>query len=473
MRTASALATLALACALIACERAVPPAAPSWASTPTATATTGDVPPPIDAAPLTPQVAPGAAPASPPQPAHRTVLFVGKLLDVKTGKVATDQAITIEGDKIVAVTGRAQTKTEGATVIDLPKATALPGLVDAHVHLTLDLKLLSYPGLGVSLPREALFGARNARVTLEAGFTSVRNLGAHGYADVALKQAIDDGDVPGPRMDVSGPALSITGGHCDPDNLLSFDRHSDQPSGVADGVEQVQHKVREVIRFGATVIKVCATGGVLSKGDDPQASQYSLEELKAIVADAHRLGRRVAAHAHGAQGIRFSVEAGVDSIEHGTYMDDATVAAMKAKGTYLVPTLTTFDWVATHNKDLPPWAQAKAIQVHDTALKNVERAIKSGVKVALGTDAGAYPHGMNGRELGFEVKLGMTPLQAIQSGTLNSAALLGWSNLVGTLEPGKLADIIAVDGDPLTDVSTFEHVRFVMKGGTVYKNEYH
>jgi imidazolonepropionase-like amidohydrolase len=461
-----------LACALVGCERAAAPAATVSSPAPTAALARVDLSAvPTDASPTVPQVAASAATAS-PQPQRRTVLFVGKLLDVKTGRVATDQAILIEGDKIVAVTGRAQARTEGATVIDLPKATALPGLVDAHVHLTLDLKLLGYAGLGVSLPREALFGARNAKATLEAGFTSVRNLGAHGYADVALKQAIEDGDVPGPRMDVSGPALSITGGHCDPEGLLSFDRHSDQPTGVADGVEHAQHKVREVIRFGATVIKVCATGGVLSKGDDPQASQYSLDELKAIVADAHRLGRRVAAHAHGAQGIRFSVEAGVDSIEHGTYLDDAAIAAMKAKGTYLVPTLTTFDWVAAHNKELPPWAQAKALQVHDLALKNVEHAIKSGVKVALGIDAGAYPHGQNGRELGFEVKLGMTPLQAIQSGTLNAAALLGWSNLVGTLEPGKLADVIAVDGDPLTDVTTFEHVRFVMKGGIVYKDEY-
>jgi imidazolonepropionase-like amidohydrolase len=275
-------------------------------------------------------------------------------------------------------------------------------------------------------------------------------------------------------MDVSGPALGITGGHCD-NTLLPFDTTSTVPDGVSDGVEHVQHKVRESIKYGATVIKVCATGGVMSKGDDPQASQYSLEEMKAIVEDAHRLGRRVAAHAHGAQGIRFAVQAGVDSIEHGSYIDDPSIDLMKKKGTYLVPTLTVQDWLTSHLGDrvsVSPWAAAKATAVHDAAMKNIAHAIARGVKVAFGTDAGAYPHGINAREFSLEVKEGMTPTQAIQSATVNAADLLGWTAKIGTIEAGKLADVVAVDGDPTKDVTTLEHVKFVMKGGVVYKNEY-
>jgi imidazolonepropionase-like amidohydrolase len=466
-----ALAPLALF--LFSCAREdAPPATP--ASAPRASgpaafapATAGDDLGPV---PLTaPVAAPQSAPS--PTPVKRVVLVVGRLLDVKTGRVATDQAIAIEGDTIAAITPKAQAKTDGATVVELPGALAMPGLIDAHVHLTDDPKVKGYPALGISVAREALIGAKNAKTTLYAGFTTVRNVGAGGWSDVALKDAIDAGDLEGPRMDVSGPALSITGGHCD-NNLLPFDFTSSVPDGVADGVEHAQHKVRETIKFGATVIKVCATGGVLSKGDDPQASQFSLEELKAIVADAHRLGRRVAAHAHGAQGIRFSVEAGIDSIEHGTYIDDAAIDAMKKKGTYLVPTLTTVDWVGTHTKELPAYAQEKATQVAAAAFKNIAHAFARGVKVALGTDAGVYPHGMNARELALQVKLGRTPLQAIQSGTVDAADLLGWSQRVGALEPGKYADVIAVDGDPTSDVTTLEHVKFVMKGGVVYRNEY-
>ncbi len=225
---------------------------------------------------------------------------------------------------------RAQCAHRGAdTTIDLPEATLLPGLIDAHTHLTFELSSLGYQGLGISTAREALRGAKNARRTLEAGFTTVRNVGARDYADIALRDAINDGDVIGPRMVASGPALGITGGHCD-ENLLPPAFHF-QGDGVADGIEAVQHKVREVIKYGADVIKICATGGVLSKGDDPNASQYTLEEMKAIVADAHRLGRRVAAHAHGEEGVRWASEAGVDSIEHGNLMDDAAIATLKKR----------------------------------------------------------------------------------------------------------------------------------------------
>jgi len=233
---------------------------------------------------------------------ERVIIHAGKLLDVRSGKTLTDQAIVIDGDKIVSVGPFTQaSRSAGDRLIDLPHATVLPGLTDAHTHMTGDPQNVGYEGLGISIPRATLTGARNARLTLEAGFTTVRNVGAEGYSDVALRDAINAGDIPGPHMLVSGPALGITGGHCD-ENLLPFEYHY-TAEGVADGIEGVQHKVREVIKYGADLIKICATGGVLSHGDNPQASQYTLEEMKAIVADAHRLGRKVAAHAHGAQGI--------------------------------------------------------------------------------------------------------------------------------------------------------------------------
>jgi imidazolonepropionase-like amidohydrolase len=402
--------------------------------------------------------------------ARRVVVRAGKVLDVKTGKFLSDQAIVIEGDKIVSVSP-ASAQTSGATVINLPNATVLPGLIDAHTHLTMNPNF-GYQTLGISTPRQALIGAHNANATLQAGFTTVRNVGAADFTDVALRDAINDGDVPGPRMLVSGPPLSITGGHCD-NNLLPFEYHATR-EGVADGIAAVQHKVRENIKYGADLIKICATGGVLSKGDDPQASQYTLEEMKAIVADAHRLGRKVAAHAHGAQGILWASQAGVDSVEHGSYIDDAGIAEIKKNGTYLVPTLYLTDWF-DQNPDkirLPDFLQVKANAVRSLARKNVAHAFASGVKVAFGTDAGVYPHGLNAHQFAVMVKLGLTPLQSIQSATINAADLLGWSDKVGTLDVGKWADIIAVDGDPLQDVTTLERVKFVMKGGDVVKNEY-
>jgi imidazolonepropionase-like amidohydrolase len=297
-------------------------------------------------------------------------------------------------------------------------------------------------------------------------------VGADGYADVALRDAINAGDVPGPRMLVSGPALSITGGHCDND-LLPYEYHA-TADGVADGVEAVRHKVREVIKYGADLIKVCATGGVLSKGDDPNASQYTLEEMKAIVADAHRLGRKVAAHAHGAQGVIWASEAGVDSVEHGHLMNDEAIATLKKNGTYLVPTLYLMDWHREHaaQANLPDFVKAKMELVSQVGKQNVKKAMQAGVKIGMGTDAAVYPHGLNAHELAVYVSLGMSPLQAIQSATINDADLLGWSDKVGAIEPGKWADIMAVDGDPLHDVTTLQHVKFVMKGGEVVKNEY-
>jgi imidazolonepropionase-like amidohydrolase len=405
------------------------------------------------------------------QPPKRTIIHAGKILDVRSGKVLTDQSIVVEADKIVSI-GPFASASGGGTVIDLSKATVLPGLIDAHTHLTGDPKDVGFEALHISVPRETLTGAKNARITLEAGFTTVRNVGADSFTDVALRDAINDGDIPGPRMLVSGPPLGITGGHCD-NNLLAPEFHN-VADGVADGIAGVQHKVRENIKYGVDLIKICATGGVLSLGDNPQASQYTLEEIKAIVADAHRLGRKVAAHAHGAQGILWASQAGVDSIEHGSYIDDAAIAEMKKDGTYLVPTLYLADWFLENAERIhvPEPMIAKGRVVMAVARKNIAHAFASGVKVGFGTDAAVYPHGFNAREFAVMVKLGLSPLQAIQSATINDADLLGWTDKAGAVEAGKWADIIAVDGDPLQDVTTLEHVKFVMKGGEVAKNEY-
>jgi imidazolonepropionase-like amidohydrolase len=411
--------------------------------------------------------------ASPPQP-KRILIRAGRLLDVRTGRVLTDQAILIEGDRIKEV-GAAQTVAghapAGAEVIDLQNATVLPGLIDAHTHLTGNPEQIGYASLGMSVPREALYGARNARRTLEAGFTTVRNVGAGGFSDIALRDAINDGDIPGPRIDASGPAIGVTGGHCD-ENLLAPQFHYSS-DGVADGVPGVMQKTREIVKYGADVIKICATGGVLSKGDSPGAEQFSDEEIRAIVTEAHRLERKVAAHAHGASGIKQAVLAGVDSIEHGSFINDEDIALMKARGVYLVPTLYLADWFMENAQrlNIPPFIMEKAKVVLPTARINISRAFKAGVKVAFGTDAAVYPHGLNGREFAVMVKLGLTPVQAIQAATVNAADLLGWSNRVGSIEAGRFADIIAVTGDPTKDVTELERVRFVMKGGMVVKNE--
>jgi imidazolonepropionase-like amidohydrolase len=404
------------------------------------------------------------------QDATRTLIRTGHVVDVHTGSEPADQTIIVTGDRITAIAPTASTpKQAGDTEIDLRSLTVLPGLIDVHTHLTADTNFDPYHELSTSVAKSALIGARNAKVTLEAGFTTVRNVGADGYADVDLRDAINEGLVPGPHMQVSGPPLGITGGHCD-ENLLPISYHV-QGGGVADGIEAVQHKTRETIKYGADLIKICATGGVLSKGDDPQASQYTLEEMQAIVADAHRLGRKVAAHAHGAQGILLASEAGVDSIEHGSYMNDEDIAMMKKHGTYFVPTAYLVDWMQENGR-LPPFYLQKMKDVSAVEKANAKRAIAAGIKIALGTDAAVYPHGLNAHELDVYVnQFGMKPLAALQTGTLNAADLMGWSDKVGSLEPGKWADIIAVNGDPLQDVRILQHVSFVMKAGVVYKNE--
>jgi len=292
-------------------------------------------------------------------------------------------------------------------------------------------------------------------------------VGAGGFTDVDLRDAINAGQVAGPHMQVSGPALGITGGHCD-QNLLPI-HYREVGDGVADGIAQVQHQVRQNIKYGADLIKICATGGVLSKGDDPQASQYTLEEMQAIVADAHRLGRRVAAHAHGAQGILWASRAGVDSIEHGSYIDGEAIAEMKKNGTYLVPTLYLEDWIIEKGS-LPPFYHQKMVDVSAVAKGNIKRALQAGVKIALGTDAAVYPHGLNAHELDVYVnQIGMTPLAALQAATIDAADLMGWSAKTGTLETGKWADLIAVEKNPLDDVRVLQDVKFVMKAGVVYK----
>lgn len=410
-----------------------------------------------------------------PKPQTGFVLVkAGRLLDVKTGRTAIKQALLIEGDRIKEVGPEAAVISHappGVRVIDLGGSTVMPGLIDAHTHLTYEANVATHAWLGVSIPREALIGAKNARLTLRAGFTTVRNLGARGTADVALRDAITAGDVIGPRMLVSGPALGATGGHMDCSILPSSFRYSEE--GVADGREGVMRKTREVIKYGADVVKVAVTGGVFSAGTDPSQTQYSDEELRTIVEEAHRLGRKVAAHAHGAAGLKQAVRAGVDSIEHGTLIDDEGIALMKARGTYLVPTLYTSIWVMehAHAPEIPQAMLDKGLKLLPVAKQNIRRAFQSGVKIAFGTDSSVYPHGLNANEFRLLVEIGMSPLQAIQAATVQAAELLGWSDRVGTLSAGAFADLIAVPHDPLQDVRVLEQVPFVMKGGEVIKDE--
>ena len=401
-------------------------------------------------------------------PAQRTLVRAGHLLDVKAGQLLNDQTIVVTGSTIQSIAPTASVPAQPSdTVLDLSSLTVLPGLIDVHTHLTMNTDFDPFREVTSTSAKEAINGVANARTTLMAGFTTVRNVGAYNFVDVDLRDAINAGQVPGPHMQVSGPLIGITGGHCD-ENLLPFQYHT-VGDGVADGIPAVQHMVRQNIKYGADLIKMCATGGVLSKGDDPNAAQFTLEEMQALVADAHRLGRKVAAHAHGEQGILWATEAGVDSIEHGSYITDEGIAAMKQHGTYLVPTLYLEDWMI-QNGHLPAFYQQKMLDVSAVAKANIRRAVQAGVKIAMGTDAAVYPHGLNAHELDVYVnQIGMTPLAALQSATLNAADLMGWTAKTGTLEPGKWADIIAVDKNPLDDIRTLQDVKFVMKAGVVYK----
>lgn len=400
------------------------------------------------------------------------VIRAGALFEAESGRLIDKPVVVIRGDRIESVVSGGDAKTPAnARVIDLGNATILPGFIDAHTHLTTNADGGGYEALGISVPRQALIGAKNARLTLMAGFTTVRNVGAEGYSDVALRDAINDGDVIGPRMQVSGPPLGITGGHCD-NNMLPFEFHY-SAEGAADGVEAVMHKVRETVKYGADVIKFCASGGVFSKGDNPLLEQYSPEEMQALITEAHRLGRKVATHAHSALSIKDAIRAGVDSIEHGIFLDEEGIQLLKEHNTYLVPTSYPLFWFEEHapQMNLPPWVREKAAIIIPAAKNNMANAFHSGVKVALGTDAGVYPHGENGGEFWSMVQLGLTPTQALQAGTVNAANLLGRSDRVGSISKGRFADIVAVSGNPLANVRLLQHVQFVMKGGTVYKDE--
>jgi imidazolonepropionase-like amidohydrolase len=408
-------------------------------------------------------------------PAHasegpaKVALKAARLIDVKGERVLSPAVVLIEDGRIVQV-GSNLAVPAGTRVIDLGQATLLPGLIDAHVHLTGVPENSGYKELGVSLARETLYGASNALKTLLAGFTAARNVGAGGYSDVALREAIDAGDLPGPRLLVSGPPLGITGGHCD-ENLLPPRFHY-REEGVADGPWEARTKAREVIKYGADLIKVCASGGVLSKGDQPGAPQYSLEELRAIVEEAHRSGRKVAAHAHGTQSIKEAIRAGVDSIEHASLIDAEGLSLAKEHGTFLVMDIYNDDFILEEGLKMGmlPESLQKEKAIGQLQRDSFSRAVKAGVRMAFGTDAGVYPHGGNAKQFAVMVRFGMTPMQAIRAATLDAADLLGWKDKIGSLEPGKLADVIAVQGDPLKDIRALEDVGFVMKNGVVVKD---
>jgi len=397
----------------------------------------------------------------------------GKLLDVRSGRMLSDQIVAFDSNGTITAVGPAASTAapSGVATIDLSSATCLPGLIDVHTHLTGDPSGSGYQALAISVPREAITGAKNARLTVRAGFTTVRNVGASGYTDVALRDGIDAGEIEGPHMLVSGPPLGITGGHCD-NNLLPSEFHY-KAEGVADGPWAARAKVRETVKYGADVIKVCASGGVLSKGDQPGTPQYTLEELQAIVEEAHKLGRKVAAHAHGTQSIKDAIRAGIDSVEHSSLIDDEGIALAKQHGTYLVFDIYNDDFILQEGAKagMLPESIEKEKKIGRLQRENFRHAFQSGAKIAFGTDAGVYPHGDNARQFAKMVEWGMKPIDAIQAATIRAADLIGWSGKVGALEPAHSADIIAVNGDPLSDVRVLESVKFVMKDGAVVRNE--
>ncbi|WP_460803049.1 Xaa-Pro dipeptidase [Microbulbifer agarilyticus] len=396
-----------------------------------------------------------------------THISADRMIDVETGKVIEAPVVTVDGNRITAVTANGEVP-EGA--IRLPGTTLVPGLMDMHVHLTGDAHTHGYRRLAVSSVRSALTGAKNARISLDKGFTTMRNLGAGGYADVALRDAINDGDIPGPRLFVSGPAIGITGGHCD-NNLLPAE-YDAVGGGVADGPWAVRAKVRENLKYGADLIKLCATGGVMSKGTEPGAQQLALEEMQAAVTEAHNRGTTVAAHAHGTAGIKAAIRAGVDSVEHASFLDKEAIRLAKKHGTVLSMDIYVTEYILSEGEKagILPESLEKERRVGGKQRESFRYAVEEGVKMVFGSDAAVYPHGQNARQFSRMVTFGMTPLQALQGSTINAAELLGKQEDLGSIRVGKLADLVAVPGNPLEDISVMENVQFVMKDGEVFKN---
>jgi len=414
-----------------------------------------------------------AAPILSQSPSIRTIK-AGRLIDTMTGKVLENQIILVEGDRIKAV-GPNLAIPAGAEVIDLSKMTVMPGFTDSHVHITGQAGGDYYEGLfRRTVMDEAVSAHIYAKRTLEAGFTTVRNLGSGPFVDIALRNAINRGDFPGPRILAANMYIGSTGSHGDLSGFSPWlgDRTPPEMTGIADGVEEVRKKVRYLIKYGADVIKFGATAGVLTEEASVGAPQYSQEEMNAIVAEAHLHGIKVTAHAHGAEGIKMAVKAGVDSVEHGSFLDAEGIRMMKERGTYLSADIYNDDYIlAEYAKfNTPQKIIDKEKLVGRVQRENFKKAVQAGVKIAFGTDAGVYPHGWNAKQFTKMVEWGMTPMGAIQASTMSNATLFGWADNIGSITPGKYADIVAVNGDPLTNISILENVGFVMKGGVTYKS---
>jgi len=412
--------------------------------------------------------------------AQKTLLHCGRLLDVRTGRLLNQQTIVVEKDRIVAVqNGYTAAAGPQDQVINLENRTVLPGLIDCHVHLESVPSRNSFREKFTLNPADVAYRAEaNALVTLRAGFTTVRDCGGSGV-NIALRKAVAQGLVPGPRIYAAGTAISSTGGHMDDTDGLNDDLierfHPGTAEGVANGPDQCRQAVREQFRRGADLIKIASTGGVLDLSKDGAGAQYTEEEIRVIVSTARDLGMPVACHAHGAEGIKRAVRAGVTSIEHGSIMDAEAMQLMAKNRTWYVPTIiagkSVADTTRRHPDYFPPVIAAKALSIGSQLQATFGRAIKQNVRVAFGTDAGVYRHGKNALEFGYMTEAGMAPIDAIRTATVNAAELVGDTPNLGTLEAGKYADIVAVEGNPLQDISTLTRPRFVMKEGKVYRSE--
>ena len=417
----------------------------------------------------------GAAETAPAAPAL-TVIKAGRLVNPRTGTVLSNQVIMIEGDRVKAVGPASEVMQglpAGTKIIDLGGATVLPGLIDCHTHVTSQPENFYEDIFRKSPIDEATTSHIYAKRTLDAGFTTIRNVGADNYIDFALRNAINAGKLPGPRLLASGPALSATGGHGDLNGMSPYIRFEGNIGGIADGVDAIRKKVRENVKYGADVIKILATAGVLSEEEAVGLPQYTLDEMKATVDEAAVWGKRTAAHAHGTEGIKLAIRAGVTSIEHASFVDDEGIKLALEHGTWLVFDIYNDDYIMAEYGRLgyPQKILDKEKLVGRTQRENFTKALKAGCKMAFGTDAGIYPHGWNAKQFHTMVVWGMTPMQSIQSATTTAADLLGWNTKVGQLAPGFYADLIAVKGDPLADITVLEHVDLVMKGGELVKNK--